>query len=469
MERSSRLAQVAAGRKNRCLWDPIGQEKSGTGFVVLRLLWRIALLGLLFAVATVAGLICGRLTSLWGLPDAPEPFDTTSFRHPDVPADRDAFAVFPLALKQFQPFSRADWPGPLQTVVSRDWPRADRDVQSWLLRNRQTLDFWRQSADRPETTLRRPNEHDLLEGAAPFAIFLLAQLEASRLETDGDLDGAWAWHRACLRMIRHTQDYDPLRRAADTQQAWFPVVLKGVRRWCENSRLGIPLLRRALDDAQALDVPPTRGSAALALEYIAIARTLDDPPRELAEQAWDDLRSDGDDLLWYRHIPLFHESRWFIRNEPERSRRVARLVFTNWIANCEMPSALWPNPATWAASGNRNVPLMLLTSSGGTGVPGPVGGLTAAELSNWHDSTLLFRRHYSNETCHKLASYQAYVIKRRADQVSLVLTLAEELYAKEHGGQYPGSPSDLVGRYLKALPDDSPSSVGNSAGQTATP
>ncbi len=334
--------------------------KSGTGFVVLRLIWRIALLGVLVSVITAVVLIGGRLTSLWGLPDALEPFDTTSVRPSRAPVDRDAFAVYALALKQFQPFGRPDWPGPLRRAVSIGWPAADRDVQSWLLRNRQTLDLWRNAADRPETTLRRPNEPDLLDGVPPSALFLLAQLEASRLETDGDPDGAWAWHRASLRMIRHIQDYDPLRRAADTQQAYFPVALANVKRWCEDSRPNVPLLRRALDDAQALDIPTTHGSAALKLEYLAIARKLADPPQELAEQAWDDLRSDGDDLLWYRHIPLFHESRWFIRNEPERSRRVARLVFTNWITNCELPSALWPNPATWAASGNRDVPLHAL-------------------------------------------------------------------------------------------------------------
>ena len=207
------------------------------------MIWRIALLGVLTTVIASIVLISCRLTALWGLPDALEPFDLAASAAPEVPADRDALALYPLAAAHFQPLGQPDWPGQLRKAVTIGWPAAAEGVRSCLRRNRQMLDLWRQAADRTETTLRRPDDPDLLAEVPPYALFLLAQLEASRLETDGNLDEAWAWHRACLRMMRHIQDYDPLRRAADTQQSFFPVALAGVKRWCSDPRLGVPLLQ----------------------------------------------------------------------------------------------------------------------------------------------------------------------------------------------------------------------------------
>ena len=140
-------------------------------------------------------------------------------------------------------------------------------------------------------------------------------------------------------------------------------------------------------------------------------------------------------------------------------------VFTNWIANCEAPARLWPAPATWVPTTNGDIPLLLLNNRSGPAAPAPIGGLTAAELSKWHGSSSLFRRLYNNETCDKLAAYQGYVLKRRADQARPAVGLAEELYAREHGGQYPNSPQDLLGRYLNVLPGDVPQPAGQRASQ----
>jgi len=436
------------------LLDPFAKVKAATARVILRLIWRIALLGLLASVIASLVLIALRLTALWGLPNASEPFDTAAFRAPEIPAERDMIALYPLAAARFKPFARHEWANPLKTAVRGGWRTADNDIRSWLAENREALNLWRQAAERPEASLRRPDARDLLSGPplTVFALLLLAQLEASRLEADGDMVGAWAWYRACLRMIRHIQDYDPLHLAADTQRYGYFGVLACVNRWAGDSRTDSTVLRRALDDAQSLDSSHSRGSDAFKLEYLSITLALSDPPPELAEQAWNDLCSHGDDTLWYRHIPLFHESRWFIRNEPERSRRVARLVFANWIANCERPSSLWPSSPTWAPINSGGTPLFLLNHRGVSGAPAPLEGLTAAELSKWYDSTPFLRRLLNKTLLIKLDSYQLYVVWRRADQAKLILNLAEQLYAREHGGQLPASPKDLVGPYFSTLP-----------------
>jgi hypothetical protein len=237
-----------------------------------------------------------------------------------------------------------------------------------------------------------------------------------------------------------------------------------VKRWAKDPRVGASLLRAALNDALALDVPSTRGSAALKVEYLAVAAKLADPPATLVQQAWEDLCEDGDDGLWYRHLPLFHESRWFVRNEPELSRRVARLVFDNWIASCEQPASIWPVGMSWKPIRDGGMALVMLDCAGPWDTPSGSAGLTAADLSKHFESALLFRRLYNEDLCFKLTAYYSYVLTRRADHTKLLLMLAEELYAREHGGKYPASPKELVGPYLKALPDDDLSSPVNGPG-----
>ncbi|HWE39979.1 MAG TPA: hypothetical protein VG406_25735, partial [Isosphaeraceae bacterium] len=59
---------------------------------------------------------------------------------------------------------------------------------------------------------------------------------------------------------------------------------------------------------------------------------------------------------------------------------------------------------------------------------------------------------------HLLPAYERVeeaVNRERSRQAGLVLTLAEQLYRRDHGGQAPPGPSALVGPYLKALPEES--------------
>jgi hypothetical protein len=130
---------------------------------------------------------------------------------------------------------------------------------------------------------------------------------------------------------------------------------------------------------------------------------------------------------WDASPPLFHESRWFIRNEPERSRRVARLVFANWLANCERPSSLWPSSPNRAPIKNGGTLLVLLNNRGVQGAPAALEGLTAAELSKWYDSTPFLRRFLNKTLLIKLDSYQLYVVWQRADHAKLILNLAGKL------------------------------------------
>jgi hypothetical protein len=230
MRLSSPSTDAISGPRWLLLLDPFGNVRSATARVVLRLTWRIALAAVSAAAITSAVLIAWRLTALLGLPQGDEPFDTADFRAPEIPVERDAFAVYPLATARFQPFNQADvYPrDSAPRVYWMNWLMASQDVRSWLIKNRPALDLWRQAADRTETSLGRPGDPDLVDAPRFFALLALAELQASRLETDGDVDGAWGWYRAYLRTMHHVQDYDPLHRAAHVQDG-FPDVLDRVK------------------------------------------------------------------------------------------------------------------------------------------------------------------------------------------------------------------------------------------------
>ena len=290
-------ARVAAGRTLRFLWYPCEQTTVGTAFVVLRLMWRLALLGVLTTVITSLVLISWRLTAFGAFPT---PSNHSMWRPSLLRRFRPTVTLssfIPWQPPISKPLGQPDWPGQLRKAVTnlagRQRPRESGQVSA------RTARCW--------TCVRRPPTAPKRPCVGPMTRTFLPKFRLTRRSCSHSLKHrAWrrmeTWMRpgrgtahACAMMC-HIQDYDPLRRAADTQQAFFPVVLAGVM-LCNDPRVGVPRLRRALDDAQDLDMPTTHGSAALKLEYLSIVRELSDPPPELVERAWGDLLAHGDESL----------------------------------------------------------------------------------------------------------------------------------------------------------------------------
>ena len=375
-----------------------------------------------------------------------------SFRAPVVPAERDAMVLYSEAIARFKPFSDRDWFVPLNTAMRLGWPKATPEIRSWLDENRGALALWRQAAERPDVRLRRPDDPDTITGPWLAAPLMLAQLEASRLEAAGEM----AAPGAGIAPRCDASPHPSLRPAPSCRgyRAIVPTDRQGGHYTLGNRSEDQPVARARLwmkfnrSAARTLAVPMRQ--ARICLDHARPRRTA----ARRRGPSMGRLRSEGDDQLWYNHVPLFHESRWFARNEPQRSRRVARLAFANWVANCERTSALWPKPAPMPP-GQKGPELFLLNDPEAPGPPAPIKGVSAAEVDEWYKTTLLLPRFFNagRNTFSQVYSHQLYVAWRRDHHANLILSLAEELYARDHGGQLPATPELLVGPYLKALPD----------------
>ena len=181
-----------------------------------RRLWGTALLTL----AIIASPPLWWATQLVGLPDIGDPFDVRAFRAFTIPDDRNAFVLYSRAaslLKLDAPYlakssGKIDW-------LAR-WPEAAPEVRRWVDDNREALAVYRQGAERP----------DALDAAigldrgsfeiyrAVFRLQRIALLEASRLEEQGDMAGAWGWYRAVLRTSHHVGMHGDFYRRNMTQQ-----------------------------------------------------------------------------------------------------------------------------------------------------------------------------------------------------------------------------------------------------------
>jgi hypothetical protein len=458
--------------------------------------WRLALLLLYGIVVAVPMAFLLRAASLRELPDVGDPFDVAAFRANDVPDGENALILYDRALEAI----RASGTGPgadLQWLIQfgqteSDIPRVflNGRAAAWrqralglpseiahLVRLGEGLDLWRRGTDRARSAPGPSHGEFLAKSQRDLALRGLARLalrKAALLEDDGDLAGAWGWYRAALRSSRHVG----MRGGAEDRGLGAAILAdaaESVERWAADPRVDAALLRRALRDAIEADEMTPPDSDAIKIEYLAAMRTLERPAAGADHAAREALIKEVDESLWYARIPEYHKARWFLRNEPERSRRVARLVFANWLAHCDLPPHLRPalvdGPPPRVALAGPGVPMLAASVGmgtppgwGGGPIPSPLqlflAGPTAPESAR-APAPEAIGRWYETAPHAQLAIPpfdlldQAFAQDREARD-ALLLTLARELYFREHG-RYSESDAALVGAYLKRAPFVEPS------------
>ena len=96
-----------------------------------------------------------------------------------------------------------DWDG----SPTSSWASASEGERKWLEDNREALAVWKQGTERSDALFIPPGDLTFdanLDVVQRFrGMIRLALLEASRLEAEGDFEGAWTWYRAALRGSRH--------------------------------------------------------------------------------------------------------------------------------------------------------------------------------------------------------------------------------------------------------------------------
>ncbi len=158
-------------------------------------------------------------------------------------------------------------------------------------------------------------------------------------------------------------------------------------------------------------------------------------------------------------------ARRFLLREPERSRRVLRLVCAHYLAHLETHELPPRTPAVWAkfsyltssnpvTKGRITVPLYPVSPR----APAGARALPPQAVAGWLVATLDARLRLVQGHSYECPWPPDRVADRRGvgDHKAyreLVIMLATELYHRERGS-LPSSEEALVGTYLKSLPDD---------------
>jgi len=398
-----------------------------------------------------------RATSLIGLPDVGDPFDVAAFRAVRVPENLDAFVPLRQGAAKL-----SRMPSLLSAVIRLGpgvgWSQADPKLREWALANRAALIAFRQGAERVDGIAHADVDRIWASylNLGPFV--WLAILEASRLEEEGDMAGAWGWYRAVLQMKAHLMQRGTLmeRFAFDRSCSTLPST---IATWAADRRTDPASIRKALDDACALEPKPEWETLSLKLDYLQMMNELDRQDGWVAQGSAEDWRVPFlDETLPPDLVHTAHAARRFLLNEPDRSRRVLRLAFANWLAHIQETNVRNRRPVVHAIPfiENRNAHLFFYAVS--ADAPAGARRVSPQDLASWlmtaRDAKLLLH-HWP---------WPALRTSGLRQHHDLVVLLAEELYHRERG-KLPPSEAALVGPYLDHLPSDGSDEVDDGTAQ----
>ncbi|WP_435005662.1 hypothetical protein P12x_003479 [Tundrisphaera lichenicola] len=397
----------------------------------------------------IAGLsmyVAWRTTSLDGLPDVGDPFDVAAFADRKVADADNAYVLYKEAvtlLTQQYPES------------TYDWPKADDATRRWLEENRPAMEVWRRGTERPEAQYVPPRSMKL-DTLLPVVQELrkfprLAQLEGSRLESEGDMEGAWRWHRAIFRSSRHVG-----RRGMWIERlvgiSFHSIAVRQLSKWAADPRVDAALLRKALDAAIADDSLTSLTSDHWKVEYISFANSENDSTLMVKCLIDEDLVAAARPSPIGK-IPYAFQLQRVLLKEPERSRRVLRLILANVLNWADLPSKDRPPIAVSVPNSvmGARVKTLFDLREVGASAPSAARALPPEELASWFQSSL-----YARHLLPSINSLDAAIARERSAQAQLLLTLANQLFAREHGHP-PETLEELVGPYLIELPEGLPS------------
>ncbi|WP_435005661.1 hypothetical protein P12x_003478 [Tundrisphaera lichenicola] len=391
------------------------------------------------ALAGLSAWIGGRLISLDGLPDIGDPFDVEAFSRP-IPDETNAYVLYRQAAEKL-----TREPQDLQG----HWEAAGEAERKWLFDNHEAMEIWRRGTERPDALYILPLElkfTTLLPVSQALRSFTrLATLEGTRLEGEGKYEEALGWYLAILRSSRHSG-----KRATAIERligiAMHGIACQRISSLAARPEVGTSTIRMALDSAIAIDAMTPPASDLLKCEYLGFDHSVTDPTLE-DPSSFISPAPEGSDLPLKR--TLFRLKRLILK-EPERSRRVFRLIIANNLAYCDLPASQKPPMAGSGPNGSsQGQANPFLTNLYVTGPDSPASArvLSPEDLAHWQATTI-----YSDMCMPALGAVNKALARERSVQANLLLTLANALHEREHG-QPPETVEELVGPYLKELPE----------------
>jgi hypothetical protein len=394
------------------------------------------------------------LTSLNGLPDIGDPFDVAAFRAFSVPDEQNAFAFLRRAQESLIPSPPS---------VALSWTELDPTSRQWVEANHRAIELFQQGADQPDAA--NPAGESVVSGQRLAALVLL---EGARRQERGDTSGAWDCYRAVLRMATHTRRRGSLEQRQDLDAYWNGPLQQRLESWADDPRTTIPQLRNALDEAQKSEPKPAWDSFAIKAGYLGMQRALEQPASAVirGEIGWEHDYRLGDMQLSDDMVGYLDTARRFVLREPQRSRRVLRLLYANWLAQVEtdeprprkpairasFPLVISASPMVISTSPSRTVTTSVPVYTVSALSPAGARALPPQEVANWLLTTNDVKLRILVANSCRWPWSPDFLHDRRAYR-QLVIMLAEKIYHRERGA-LPPSEEALVGTYLKSLPDD---------------
>jgi hypothetical protein len=418
-----------------------------------QLAWATAAVAALLVVGA-GGVAIWWLTSLNGLPDIGDPFDVSAFLAIKIPDEQNAFVYYRRAQDALSPFHALS-PKAISAASTAAWSKLDPKLHEWVEANDAALRLLQTGADQADGILLLEGKRDAGHDATALGhLGLLALLQGARHAEKGDMAGAWTYYRSVLRMMSHVS------RRISVLDRWFAShnfdsLKSRVEAWASDPRTTIQELRLALDDATGKGMTFDSDSFSLKREYLEHMRLLDDPDGYLAHGSGADLvYRFGDMQLPPDAAERVYAVRRFLWREPERSRRVLRLLFANWLARRENARAQQTKPAVKASFHWANQSVSIPLYRVGPDAPAAARVRSPQEVAEWivstHDVRDMLEKPWLNEI--HLRELKIYH--------DVVVLLADELYRRERG-KTALSDEALVGTYLKRLPDDGSEELGD--------
>jgi hypothetical protein len=322
------------------------------------------------------------------------------------------------------------------------WSDLRAEARAWLEKNQEALEIWRRGTERPDALYHQPRDvrYDTVlsvdQELRRFAA--MAGLRGALMQEKGDMEGAWGWYRAILRCSRHIGMHGVIveRRigAALHEQA-----ASRIKEWARDPRTELALVRRALDETVAIEAMTAPASESLKSEYLMFMAELNHP--EGVPRLVNIMRVPGavppTKYFGANTVAAFKRSTDFLKYDPERIRRVTQLLHANWLAQCDRPRRL-------------RTPIVIqspLIYAWDANAPTAARALPPAQLAQWSDSTKILK-----STGSPADALLDTVDREQRQQASLIVSLAEQWFVREQGRR-PSSASELLGRYLKQLPE----------------